>query len=282
MKLAIIADIHGNLAALESVLADAKNQNVTQIIVNGDLVNRGPDNVAVMERIHNDGYLVILGNHDDLMRKWVERDDDLPAEWFEDDFWLSTAFTAHQLNDAGWITPIRDWPMTHKISLKNAPTLLISHGSPRHYREGYGQFLSDEDISEITQMHPADVLIGSHTHQPLQRTWGKYQVLNTGSVGTPFNGDPRAQYLIVTLQNNHWHTEFRRVPYDRTPTLKAFETSGLLENGGLSAVIFREEIRHARSYFTPFWMWTEEQNLPRNETSWDLFQKAFPERFKDN
>ena len=55
MKLAIIADIHGNLQALEAVLTDIKNQNVDTVIVNGDMVNRGPSNVEVMERVTGEG-----------------------------------------------------------------------------------------------------------------------------------------------------------------------------------------------------------------------------------
>ena len=278
--LAVIADIHANIHALEAVLADIAGQGVDRVIVNGDLVNRGPNNLAVLERLWDRGYPIILGNHDDLMRKWVERAEDLPPEWFDDPFWGATAWSARQLEDAGWTESLATLPMTYRLEPEGAPSLLISHGSPRHYREGYGERMPDETISEIFQMHPADVLVGSHTHQPMERAWGQHRVLNTGAVGAPFNGDPRAQYLVLNLQDGRWQPTFRKVPYDRTPALEAFETSGLLEEGGLSAHIFHEELKNARSYLTPFWMWSEKQGLDQGWETWSHFQEAFPEYFQ--
>lgn len=279
MRLAIISDIHGNAQALEAVLDDIKQFSVDRVIVNGDLVNRGPDNLTVMERLTDSNYTLILGNHDDLMRKWIDHDPDLPEDWFSDPFWLGADWCARQLNEAGWLDTLRKLPMTERIRVSDRPDLLISHGSPRHYREGYSQYLADEVLSEILQMHPADILIGSHTHQPLERSWGNHLILNTGAVGAPFNGDPRAQYLLAALEGNSWKMTFRQVSYDRTQALKVYETSGYLEEAGLSAHIFYEELKRARSYLTPYWMWTEEQDLPRNWETWERYKLAFPRRF---
>ena len=280
MKLAIISDIHGNLHALEAVLKDIKSEHIEQLIVNGDLVNRGPNNLAVLERLWTSGAKLILGNHDDLMRKWVERDPDLPQAWFGDPFWDATAWAAQTLQEAGWIEHLATLPMTYKLQLPGAPSLLIAHGSPRHYREGYSDHTPDTIYSEILQNYPADVLIGSHTHRPIEHYWGSHAIFNTGAVGAPFNGNPKAQYLVLSLVGATWQPEFRQVAYDRTPALKAFETTGMLEEGGLSAHIFCEELKNARSYLTPFWMWTEQRGAEQTWETWQQFQKAFPERFK--
>ena len=279
MRVAILADIHGNLQALEAVLADLKLQSPDSVVVNGDLVNRGPNNVEVMQRLWNQGYMITLGNHDDLLRMLIDHDAKLPQEYFTDPFWAANLWSAKQLEKAGWIDALRDLPMTHKVAVPNAPTLLISHGSPRHYREGYSPHLSDEAISEIVQEYPADILIGSHTHDPLERIWGKHLILNTGAVGSPFNRDPRAQYLLMTLKDKIWQPDFRKLEYNREAALKEFETSGYLESAGLSAYIFRLELQQARSYLTPFWMWTEEQGQKQNWETWEAFKNAVPERF---
>ncbi|MDQ3459889.1 MAG: metallophosphoesterase [Deinococcota bacterium] len=279
MRLAIISDIHGNLHALEAVLRDLRSQGADEFVVNGDMVNRGPNNVAVLERLLAEGCVLTLGNHDDLIRKWVERDGDLPAAWFEDPFWEGTAWVARQLEEAGCIAALRDLPMTHKVTVTGAPTLLISHGSPRHYREGYGKFLSDADIAEIVQNHPADILIGSHTHRAMVRRWADYRVLNTGAVGAPFNGDPRAQYLLMTLSGGDWQADFRAVSYDREGALAAFEGLGYLPAGELSAHIFREELRLAKPLYAPFWMWTEAAARSRTWQSWRAFCRQAPDRF---
>jgi putative phosphoesterase len=285
VKLAVIADIHGNLQALQAVLADLANEAPDRVVVNGDLVNRGPSNPEVMEALWNKkqgnkGYVITLGNHDDLVKKFVDHDAELPEHYFTDPFWTGLEWCAKQLDKTGWIDAFRDLPMTHKIEIENAPTLLISHGSPRHYREGYSPHLPDESISEILQEYPADILIGSHTHDPMERSWGKHLILNTGAVGSPFNRDTRVQYLMMTLKDGQWGHEFRRLEYNREAALAAYETSGYLAEGGLSAFIFRLELQNARSYLTPFWMWTEERGEKQTWETWEAFRKAFPERFE--
>jgi predicted phosphodiesterase len=271
MKLAVIADIHGNLQALEAVLEDIAREGADEIVVNGDMVNRGPNNVAVLERLLDKGYAITLGNHEHLLCLWADRDPSLPAAWFDDPFWEGTAWPARQLVEAGLLAALRGLPMTHRIEIKGTPSLLISHGSPRHYREGYGKLLSDEAIAEIVQNTPADIFIGSHTHRPMCRRWAEYRVYNTGAVGAPFNGDPRAQYLILTLEEGDWRAEFRAVDYDHAAALKAFERLGYLPAGDLSAHIFREELRFARSFYAPFWMWAEAKGKEKAWASWREF-----------
>lgn len=278
VKLAIIADIHGNLQALEAVLVDVAREAPDELIVNGDMVNRGPNNIAVVEKVMALDATVLLGNHDDLMRKWIERDRDIPTLWFDDDFWQGTAWSAHGLERAGWIDTLKQLPMTYRPAPASAPSVLVSHGSPRHYREGYGKMLSEEDMAEIVQLYPEDILVGSHTHRPFERRWGDHLILNTGAVGTPFNGDPRAQYLILTLKAGVWQHQFKAVPYDKKAAQQAFYELGYLDEGGISAHIFYEELRCARSFLVPFWNWTQKQEKPQDWTSWELFKEAFPER----
>lgn len=280
MRVAVIADVHGNVPALEATLDDIEKQEVDRVIVNGDLVNRGPEGVDVVARLRAEGIERTLGNHDDLMRKWVERDSDLPESWFEDSFWRATGWCAQRLADAGWIEMLAAAPMTIRIELPDAPTVLVSHGSPRHYREGYGRHLSDTAIEEIASEYGADVLVGSHTHRAMQREWGRVSVLNTGAVGTPFNGDPRAQYLILALTGRRWRPEFRAVAYDRDAALAAFETTGFLAEGGLSARIFYAELRYARAFLMPFFKWTDARGRPHDDAAWEDFRNMFPERFE--
>lgn len=219
-----------------------------------------------------------LGNHDDLVCKWVDRSDALPAEWFDDPFWKATAWTAETLRERGWLEPLRSLPMTQRIELEGAPSLLISHGSPRHYREGYGKYLSDETLAEIIADYPADILIGSHIHRPVERHVGTHLILNTGAVGTPFNGDPRAQYLWLELAKGQWKTTFRQIPYDRQAALRAFEKSGFLEQGDLSARIFFEELRLSRALFGSYWNWTEQEQQTRDWHSWKIFFERYQNR----
>lgn len=263
-------------------MKDIAEVGADEIVVNGDLVNRGPSNVGVVERVFGLRTIsaVTLGNHDDLMRKWVDRDPDIPGLWFEDAFWHGMAWPAWQLAAAGYIDVLRDLPMTYLSEQPGLPKLLFSHGSPRHYREGYAAYLDDRTFDEIAATYPADVFIGSHTHRPYARRSGRYQMLNTGAVGAPFNGDPRAQYLLLHPQGGLWQPEFRAVPYDQAAALRAFETSGYLEEGGLSARIFYDELRLARPLYMGFWEWAEAHERPKDWASWDAFKGRHAERFQ--
>ena len=122
LRLAILADIHGNLHALEAVLDDIERQQPDLTVINGDLVNRGPNNQAVMARFQDLSLPATLGNHDLLMRKWVTRDPDLPESWFRDPIWEGTAWCARQFERGGWIDTLAALPMTHRIELDGART----------------------------------------------------------------------------------------------------------------------------------------------------------------
>ncbi len=281
MRLAIIADIHGNIHALEAVLADIHKQSVDQIIANGDFVNRAPNNVAVLELLNEQKCTLLLGNHDDLVCKWAEKHTSLPQEWFEDPFWASTAWVSEKLLESGWLEPLKNLPIQHTIKLNGKTNLRIAHGSPRHYREGYGRLLTNENIEEITEAYPASVYVGSHTHRPMHRHWKDYLFLNTGAVGTPFNSDPRAQYLLMTLERNKWQANFRAVEYDQEAALRSYETTGFLQVGGLSAHIFYKELYFAKAIYSKFWTWSEDQEKPKDWQTWQLFMNTYPEIFTD-
>jgi predicted phosphodiesterase len=279
VRIAVLADVHGNLPALEAVLADAERHAVDEVIVNGDLVNRGPQGAAVVARLTSIGARLTLGNHDDLLRMLVDGDPALPDEFHRGPFWRANRWCAEELDHAGRLDALRALPMTAAVRPQGAPRVLVAHGSPRHYREGLGRGSSDATLSEILEMHPTDVLVGSHTHQPMERRWGRTLVVNSGAVGSPFNGDGRAQYVWLTLADGGWRPEFRRVAYDLRASLEAYETTGYLEAGGLLARLFRDEVRDARSYLVPFQMWAGASGEDLGEASFERFRRARPERF---
>lgn len=279
MRLAVLADVHGNLPALEAVIADAYAHAVELFVLNGDLVNRGPQGAEVMARVAELPARFTLGNHDDLLRRLADGDAALPGEFHHDPFWFANRWCAEQLQRVGAFETIRRWPLTLSIEPPGAPRLLIAHGSPRHFREGLGRATGDEVLSEIFEMHPTDVLVGSHTHWPMQRRWGPLELLNSGAVGSPFNRDGRAQYLLLRLEAGRWEAEFRRVAYDHAAALQAYETSGYLATGGLLARLFRDEVRDARSYLVPFQMWAAEQALPLGEAAFERFRRERPALF---
>ncbi|MGI8746901.1 MAG: metallophosphoesterase family protein [Deinococcus sp.] len=284
MRLAVIADIHGNQDALDAVLADAREQGAERLYLNGDVVNRGPDSVSCLQTVLAlpPDWLAgcTLGNHDDLMLLWADPASGLPPEWRADPFWGATGWSARRLAEAGLLGSLRDWPMALRRELGSLPTLVLAHGTPEHYREAVGSFLPPGRAVELLDSSGAGVLVASHIHRPMlwPMTDGRW-LINTGAVGAPFDGDPRARYLLLDGADGRWTPSIRAVPYSREGVLARFGHSGMLESGGLSALIFREELLSARSIYTPFWDWTEAGSLPRDEARWATFREDRPELF---
>lgn len=291
MRIAILADIHANLRALEAVLEDLKDVQPELIVVNGDTVNRGPSNRQVIERLWEQPNLwFTLGNHDDLLLKW-NLQDPVFKDTYAEPLFGSMGWAAAQLGQAhlDWIKAL-PYQVALNASGNIAPLdkgegigerleVRITHGSPRHYREGYDKYQSLEVLGEISQDYPARLLVGSHTHHPFMYQQGNSLFLNSGAVGAPFNGDTRAQYVVVELGENHVQVDFRQIPYNLEAALTDFHSSGMLSDGGLGAELFYLELQTGRSYLTPFFLWAIEQKLPRDRSSWSLFKQAFPERF---
>ncbi len=277
VRLAILADIHGNKPALDAVLADVRAYGAERLIVNGDVVNRGPDGVAALETLLNLGAEFTLGNHDALMTLWHGRDPGIPSDWFADPFFDSFTWCANDLARVGLLKEFARWPMTLRVEVPGAPTLAVAHGTPDHYREGVGRRMGEARMREILEKSGTDVFVGSHTHVPGAWTLPEGQLFNTGAVGAPFNRDPRAQYLRLTLEGGQeggqWQAEQRFIPYDLSLTLGRYQESGLLAGGGLSAHIFREELPTAYPVYARFWDWAERGGRARSWDSWHAFER---------
>ena len=273
VRLAILADIHGNQPALDAALRDLRAYGAERLIVNGDVVNRGPDGVSALETLLNLGAEFTLGNHDALMTLWHGRDPEIPADWFGDPFFDSFTWCANDLARAGLLGEFARWPMTLRVQAPGAPALAVAHGTPDHYREGIGRRMGEARMREVLLQSGAAVLVGSHTHVPGAWTLPEGRLLNTGAVGAPFNRDPRAQYLRLSLERGEWHAEQRFVPYDLSPALERYQASGLLSGGGLSAHIFREELPAAYPIYARFWDWAEREGRARDWPTWRAFEE---------
>lgn len=270
MKLAILADIHGNMPALEAVIDDLQRQAPDRVVVAGDLVNRGPENRAVVKAVAAQEWDVIGGNHDELVVAWAEGD--VPFEWYDDPWWAPVEWVVEQID--GWISYLEELPFDICIDLPGTEPIRIVHGSPRDRREGLHHFLSDEQIAEILAGVNEQIVVGAHTHIPLERQTDGWHIVNVGAVGLPFNGDTRAQYAVFTVcADGSWDVSFRAVEYDREATLAAFETTGYIE-AGLAAWLFKREVETARNHLFPFERWATERDLPLSWETWHIYRKS--------
>ena len=265
-RIAILADIHGNMPALEAVLEDLERQDADEVIVGGDLVGRGPQGSRVVREVRSRGWPTIRGNHEEYLLGFRRRE--VPREWLVTGEWAAARWMAAELTDDD-VEFIGGLPFAREIE-DPAPMLLI-HGSPRSTNEGLGPWTSDRRLQRHVEAIGPSTLVCAHTHRPMERELPTGLVVNVGSVGLPFNRDRRAQYAILEADGGSWKVEFRQVEYDLERTLGAYESTGFAQHGGVTARLLILELREAAPFLVPFLKWAEFLGRPIDDSEVNRF-----------
>jgi predicted phosphodiesterase len=265
---AVIADIHGNLPALEAVLADLERTQPDRVVIAGDFVNRGPQSRAVLERLAPLALPAISGNHDTWLAL-LARGERLPENW-DAPWWTPVRLAVAELTPA-WVEWIEALPPTLRLELPGGAPVRIVHGSPRHSRAGMGRMRSDAQIAEALADVVEETVIGAHIHYPYEREVAGTHVVVVGAVGCPFNGDTSAQYGLFTWEGERWRFSHRSVPYDHAPVFAAWRAGGYLADASLASELMMREHHTARTHYVPFWEWCLERELPLTRASYALF-----------
>jgi predicted phosphodiesterase len=273
MKLAVISDIHGNLPALEEVLDDLLSWGPDQVIINGDVINRGPDSVGCLQLIEQqlNGCHILKGNHEEFILECAEKS--FTAGNQRHELRRFAHWTIEQLGDR--LQQVRDWLEELDLTDPDGGELHITHGTRLGKRDGIGQKTAAEKLPAKLG-DPKQLFITAHTHQPLVLDYQGTLVVNTGSVGSPFDRDPRAAYGRFSFHGGRWNAEIIRLAYDRARTERAYEESGFLQQGGPFARILLTELRQSRGHMAP-WMRRYEQAVLDGEIS---VEKAVSEYLK--
>jgi predicted phosphodiesterase len=221
MRLAVISDIHGNLAALEAVLDDVAVLGVDATLNLGDLVSGPLMPAEVADRLIADGFPTIKGNHDRYVR-------DTPAS----DLKTVDRFVAEQLTPAHI-----DWLRSLPSTLAFEHDVLMSHGTPASDEEPWldswwnGRTVEMPDEAQVTARAEGfdfPVLLCGHTHVArVARLRDGRLIVNPGAVGLQFNlGSPLARYALIERRNGAWSATLRAVPYDYEAAARQAEQNG--------------------------------------------------------
>lgn len=240
MRLAVLADIHGNLPALEVALDDAEQHKVDTIVVAGDLTG-GPQDVQVIQRLRSLDSWIIRGNREEYL---------LDFDGQGGKHWAFLRYLYNRLDD-DTLDFIASLPGQCVLAPNGAEPIRVVHGSPQSSRD---MLLPEHDPVTLQAFKEAgllspnyrptrwvgptfdeideNVLVCGHTHIPWVQKDGEKLALNPGSVGLPINGNARAQYAILIWQSGRWQAKHRAILYDTDRTRVAFHENGLLEQGG--------------------------------------------------
>lgn len=259
-RLAVLADIHGNLPALEAVWDDLSQFDVDHVVVAGDVVNVGPFSRQVLEYLTARHCAIIRGNHE-----YYLLDYDTPRvldAWA--DFTLP-GWVHRQIGD-GWRNRIAAWPDEISLRFPDAPPVRVVHASPGDPWKGIFRTSSDNEISEMLAKVTESTVITAHTHLMLDRVVDRWHIVNPGSVGNPFYGASHANYMLLESDGDGWHKTFRSVPFDSERVIREFERQHFVEEHGIFGRLVMDELRTARQHVSPFLRWYQSCHPDESQT----------------
>jgi predicted phosphodiesterase len=268
-RLAVLADIHGNLPALEAVIADMAQFEVDQVIVAGDSINWGPYSAEVLERIYAENWAVIRGNHEFYML--YRNTPFMPEAWrgFTTLDWLNSHIPKK------WRTIVSCQPDELRLCFNDAPFVRVVHGTPgNHWKGIYPTQSSEDEIHTMLGGVEENTVIGAHTHLALERRVGRWHILNPGSVGVPLDGILGARYLILDGSTEGWKANFRHLEYDIAPLIEECERQDYISIHGVTGRLMIEEFKTARPQIHPFAQWRRKYH-PGEPESFELLEQFF-------
>lgn len=228
MRIAIVSDIHGNLPALEAVVADIRREAPDQIWCGGDIAWGGPWARECIQMVRGGGWTTVRGNTD----IWITGDPqtiDDPARRAR----LQEMADAHALDqdDVDWLLSL---PLGHS----GAGSILLVHGTPETPFDAPGP---DAPAASFEPYEgAAAIVVYGHVHEAFtRRLTGGTIVCNSGSVGMPKDA-PTASYLLLDQSAADWTLRHRRVAFDRA----AAEAQGR-QTGGALGRFFLEQLEVA-------------------------------------
>jgi predicted phosphodiesterase len=225
MRVGFISDIHGNLPALEAVLADLEQRGYDQLVCLGD-VCFGPQAPACLERVRELGCPVILGNWDSWsIDGFPPADDPVGIMLHEIGEWW-----AKQLTDDSRAF-VHTFVPTLELAVSDDCGMFFFHGSPRSFSDFLFATTPDDELERLLDGIEATVLVGGHTHLQMLRRFGRSVIVNPGSVGQPFRQwwpheirvGRWAEYGIVDADGDDLDVALHRVQYDFGALLTVLE-----------------------------------------------------------
>jgi putative phosphoesterase len=223
MRVAVLSDIHGNLTAFAAVLADIRQTSPDVVLQGGDLAAMGSSPIEIVDQIRDLGWEGVMGNVDEMLVRPRALEDFASQSSAPPSMWSAireiAVSTRTNLGDErlAWLS---------KLPLVLArPGFALVHASPQDCWRTPAEDATDAELETIYGSLGKPIVAFAHTHRPsIRKIAGRPELLiNTGSVGLPYDGDPRASYLLL----DDGTPSIRRVEYNVEKELKALLSSGL-------------------------------------------------------
>jgi predicted phosphodiesterase len=219
MRIAIVSDIHGNLTALDAVLADLREQKPDVVLHGGDLPYGGSHPAEVIDCIVQEGWKGVLGNTDEMLwdnsaRPAMEAAAPKLKPLFRALFDLCGPATRKMIGESrlAWLRALPTDLRFDDLRFEDLrhDNLVLMHAGPGNLWRAPMDTADDSELETTYAPLNANIVVYCHIHRPFIRKVGRMTVCNTGSVGSPYDSDTRSSYLMIDDGKPAIH----RVTYD--------------------------------------------------------------------
>jgi predicted phosphodiesterase len=215
MRIAIISDSHGNLTALDAVLADLDRTGpYDAVLMAGDVAYGGPFPSGCIDRVMERGYPAVRGNTDQMIVDAVGDRGDEQATWVLDQL------------DESHLSFLQALPVQHVVELGQGRSLALVHATPWSIYDSILPENSDLDFRRMLHEAGTSAVAYGHIHLQHQRSLEHGTVIAVGSLGLPFDGDRRAMYTVIDAGGGGFNVEFRRLEYDVEKAVREAQEHG--------------------------------------------------------
>ena len=224
MRVAALSDVHGNLPALEAVLADVARERVDEIVVCGDVL-WGPFQEECLVLLRDVGARALAGNCErDVLHGSTDRD-----TWCRER--LGAAARAE----------VQGWPATIRLDVDGVGRVLFCHATPSSDTAIVTRITPDDAVAEAVGESVAEVVVCGHTHVQFDRQLpGGTRLVNAGSVGLAYEDEPGARWALIGPD-----VVLCRTAYDTEAAAAAIVSSGFPQADDLFGASLRGEIAAA-------------------------------------
>jgi putative phosphoesterase len=229
-RLVVLSDVHGNAVALEAVRQALRGEKPDLVAVAGDLALNGPDPagaVDLLRQMEADGAAIVSGNTDIAV---ADFDYTAAFPWLTDgvpEAFQAAAEWAHDELGDDRLAWLRRLPAERRLRAEDGTMILVCHASPGSQTAGFDQALDPSVILERVSRTDARIIACGHTHLPDVKDLGWKVIVNDGSAGYVFDGDPTASWARVDIEGGEVTAEIRRTEFDALAVANAISARGL-------------------------------------------------------
>jgi predicted phosphodiesterase len=230
VRVAVLSDVHGNLEALNAVRAALKKERPDHVVIAGDHVLFGPDPAGVVDALRDmeaSGATIVQGNTDVAV---ADFDYSAANPSFNDgvpDIFRAAAEWAHDALGDERVAWLRRLPSERRLMLDDT-MLLACHASPGSQTQGFDMQLDPSVVFERLSKTDARLIACGHTHLPEIRDLGWKMIINDGSAGFVYDGDPTASWALVEVTGSDVTAEIKRTEFDTMAVANAISARGLV------------------------------------------------------